>query len=211
MANNNKGTNEDPIVLMEIGDDYESIQGQDWQAKDYKANLPVPRVPFFMLIRDVPFGIPITNVERCEQWLICQSAHYYGLDSLCLSCEFCYKIHLIAECFVVDSKQSETMVTPQNVGYCVIDCPLLWYLYMCTNDAHLPFLLCMSSIVQDFVNLSVAEKAICHRQAYKFSTIQNLPQRVNPCLDERSFAFKGNGKLHAMGVYETVERVLTDP
>ena len=187
MAKNNKGTNEDPIVLMEIGDDYESVQGQDWQAKDYKANLPVPCVPFFELIRDAPFGIPITNVERCEQWLICQSARHYGLDSLCLPRKFRYKIHLVAECFVVDSKQSRTMVTPQNVGYCVIDRPLIWYLYMCNNDADLLFLLCISSIVQDFIGLSVAEKAICHRRAYEFSTIQNLPQRVNPRPNERLF------------------------
>ena len=104
------------------------------------------------------------------------------------------------------------MVTPQNIGYAaVIDRPILWYLYMCSNDSHLPFLLCVNSMVQDFINLSVAEKAICHRQAYEFSTIQSLPQCVRPRSDERSFSFRDNGKLHEMGVYETVERVLTDP
>ena len=90
MARNNKGTKEDPIVLMELGDDYESVEGQDWEAKDYKVNLPVPRVPFFELIRDAPFGIPTTNIECCEQWLICQSACHYGIDSVCLSQKFCY-------------------------------------------------------------------------------------------------------------------------
>ena len=67
MAKNNKGTNEDPIVLMELGDDYESVQGQDWEAEDFKAHLLVPKVPFFEIIRDAPFVVPLTNVERCEQ------------------------------------------------------------------------------------------------------------------------------------------------
>ena len=210
MAKNSKGTNEDPIVLMELGDDYESVRGQDWEAKDFEAHLPVPKVSFFEIIRDAPFGVPLTNIERCEQWLISQSARHYGVGAFCLSRNYRYEIHQVSECFVSESKKSGTMKTPQNIGYCVIDRPLLWYLYLCNKDADLPFLLCMNSIVQDFINLSVADKALCHRRAYEFSTIQNMPQRVNPRPNERAFAFKGNGKLRDIGVHETVERALTN-
>ena len=211
MTKTNTGTtNEDPIVLMELGDNYESVRGQDWEAEDFEAHLPTPKVPFFEIIRDAPFGIPLTNGERCEQWLISQCARHYGVGALHLSRNFCYEIHQVSECFVLESKKSSTMKTPQNIGYCVIDRPLLWYLYLCSNDVNLPFLLCVNSIVQDFINLSVADKAICHRRAYEFSTIQNMPQRVNPRQDERAFAFKGNGKLRNIGVHETVERALTN-
>ena len=46
MAKNNKGTNKDPIVLMELVANYESIWGQDWEPEDFEANLPVPKVAF---------------------------------------------------------------------------------------------------------------------------------------------------------------------
>jgi hypothetical protein len=206
---------EDPVVPMALVIDYESIKGQDWDAKQFKANLPTPTVDFFTIIREAEYGLPISDLKRCEDWLTIQTVRHYGLDPLGISIQLSYEIHQIAECLVVEArnaakKKPNTMVTPENIRYRVIDRPLLWYLYKCTRDSELPFLLCINSMVQDFIGLDVREKAICHRRAYEFSTIQNQEYRVNPRLGERAFLFKREGRLFKMGVHEPVEVMLAN-
>lgn len=205
---------EDPVVPMALVVDYESIKGQDWSAEDYKANLPTPTLDFFALIREAEYGLPLYDLKSCENWLTIQTVRHYGLDPLGISIELSYEIHQIAECLVLEAKNAANekpnrMVTPDSIQYRVIDRPLLWYLYKCTKDFKLPFLLCINSMVQDFIGLDVREKAVCHRRAYEFSTIRS-PRRVNPRLDERAFLFKQDGRLFEMGVHESVNVSLSD-
>ena len=210
MANNNH--NEDPVVPMDFS--FNSVRDSDWNAEDYVNNLLNPMITTFELIRDAPFGLPIHSFAACSQWLLLLNARYYGYGS---PYEFpkllCPEIRLIAECLLHMTNQSSDMLSPQGTPYTVIDCPLLWYLIVNMSDIkyNLPFLLCINSIAQSFIELSDGNKWIIHRLAHQHSNIRHLERRVQPRACERIFEYKTNSALLRLGVREPVDPEDTDP
>ena len=194
---------------MDLQSEYSKVQGQHWVAEDYIKAMPEPKAPIFELFRGAPYGLPITDQKRCENWLFYQTARHYGLSPCNVPLEVHYEINQVAECLVMEAKNAhkdnKSMVSPQDIRYMVIDRPLLWYLYLTSTEPHLPFLLCINSFVQDFINLSVNEKALCHERAYLYSTLANVEKRVIPCSTEQAYTFTGEGI-----VVRTAVRKLTD-
>ena len=210
MANNN---DQDPIVPM--GFDYSTLEDDDWEAEDFIQNLPAPRHDFHTLIRGVEHGIPIHNKVACEHWLFIVNAHCYGYRTPSeVHPTLGRELHSIAECLRFESNVHKLMMkTPQGVKYTVIDRPLLWYMFINKTDTYgsMPFALCINSIVQDFILLSIDAKADCHRRAYELSTYGFVSLRVRPRPHETRFTFRTTGPLNRVGVSEAVDFADADP
>ena len=205
--------NQDPIVPM--GFNYSNCQDGDWEDEEFKNNLPTPLHDFHALILNVEHGIPIHNKVACECWLLCLNARCYGYETpTAVHPTLCREINTIADCLLHESRiHSQKMKTPRGVKYTVIDRPLLWYMYLNNTETYAvkPFALCINSIVQDFILLSIEDKAKCHKRAYEFSTYKFLPKRVRPRPHERRFKFKTTGLLLRIGVSEAIDYADADP
>ena len=168
----------------------------------------------FELIRDAPTGLPIHTLAKCKQWLLFQNFRYYGYNLLSdINETLCGEIHAVAECLLHHStKASAEMLSPDGTQYKTIDRSLLWFLIVSSiDDYNLPFLLCINSVVQNFIELSDGDKWIIHRQAHQHSYVRHLTERVQPRPYECIFEYKTDSALLRLGVREAVDPEDTDP